>query len=68
MRAKKRIANRGSPGKDRDRIWRIIYRVDDDAIIIADVFAKKKQATPKLMIETSRRRLRQYDEVAKGER
>jgi phage-related protein len=26
--------------------WRIIYRVDDDAIVIAEVFPKKQQATP----------------------
>jgi phage-related protein len=25
--------------------WRIIYRVDDDAIVIAEVFPKKQQAT-----------------------
>lgn len=54
--------------QDRDKTWRIIYRVDRDAIIIADVFAKKSQATPKLVIETSRRRLRQFDEATKGER
>ena len=26
--------------------WRIIYRVDDDAVVIAEVFPKKQQATP----------------------
>lgn len=43
--------------------WRIVYRTDDDAIIIADVFAKKTRATPKHVIVQSRRRLRIYDSM-----
>lgn len=31
---------------DADSTWRIIYRVDTDAVIIAEVFAKKTEATP----------------------
>jgi phage-related protein len=27
--------------QDRDKTWRIIYRVDEDAVVIVDVFAKK---------------------------
>src|SRR5688572_19859219 len=27
--------------------WRIICRIDDDAIVIAEVFSKKTRATPK---------------------
>jgi len=46
--------------------WRIVYRLDSDAVIIAAVFAKKTQATPKAILETCRRRLRQYDDTAKG--
>ncbi|HEX3355782.1 MAG TPA: type II toxin-antitoxin system RelE/ParE family toxin [Tepidisphaeraceae bacterium] len=41
--------------------WRIIYRIDDDAIVIANVFAKKSQQTPIEAIARSRKRLRQYD-------
>ncbi len=41
--------------------WRIIYRVDPDAIVIADVFRKKTRATPKTVIERAKRRLREYD-------
>jgi hypothetical protein len=26
--------------------WRIMYRLDPDAVVIAEVFAKKTQATP----------------------
>src|SRR5436309_12213057 len=31
--------------------WRIIYRVDPDGIVIADIFAKKTQRTPATVIE-----------------
>ena len=44
--------------------WRIVYRVDSDAIIIADVFRKTTQATPQPVIERAQRRLRAYDQVA----
>ncbi len=46
---------------DVDATWRIIYRVDPDAIVIADVFSKKTRATPKAVIERAKRRLREYD-------
>jgi phage-related protein len=54
--------------QDKDKTWRIIYRIDADAVVIAEVFAKTSQATPKPVIETSRRRFRRYDENAHGER
>jgi phage-related protein len=41
--------------------WRIIYRIDPDAIIILEVFAKKTNKTPKKVIEVCQRRLRLYD-------
>lgn len=41
--------------------WRIVYRLDSDAIVIATVFAKKTQATPKGVITICRQRLRAYD-------
>ena len=47
--------------RDESRNWRIIYRIDDDAIIIADVFAKTTQKTPKQVIKRCQRRLRLYD-------
>ena len=46
--------------------WRIVYRVDGDAILIAEVFAKKTQATPKAVIDICKRRLREYDRIANG--
>ena len=48
---------------DEDMNWRIVYRIDPDAIIIGEVFAKKTGKTPKRVIDTCRRRFKRYDEV-----
>ena len=32
--------------------WRIVYRVDSDAIVIVEVFEKKTSKTPKSVIDT----------------
>ena len=48
---------------DRDKTWRIIYRIDKDAIIIAEVFTKRTQKTPRKVIEIVQQRLRAYDEL-----
>jgi phage-related protein len=53
---------------DEDSTWRVIYRIDDDAIVIADVFTKKTQATPRNVIEACQQRLRQYDDIVGGKR
>jgi len=41
--------------------WRIIYRTDHDAVVIAEVFKKKTSQTPKSVIEAAKRRLKDYD-------
>jgi phage-related protein len=41
--------------------WRVIYRIDEDAIVIADVFAKKTTKTPAEAIAAAERRLAHYD-------
>ena len=43
--------------------WRIIFRIDDDAIIIADVFQKKTAQTPVAVIQRCKRRLSHYDHI-----
>jgi phage-related protein len=43
--------------------WRVVYRLDPDAIVLVAVFAKRTQATTKEHIQTCRDRLRHYDEV-----
>jgi phage-related protein len=43
--------------------WRIMYRLDADAVVILAVFIKTTPATPKSVIEGCRERLRRYDEA-----
>jgi len=50
---------------DSDKIWRIIYRIDVDAIIIAEVFKKKSAATPRPVIDICKSRFRMYDDASK---
>ena len=45
--------------------WRVVYRIDADAIVILEVFAKKTGTTPKAVIATCRRRLKEYDSAGK---
>lgn len=52
--------------RDEARIWRIVYRIDPDGIVIAEVFPKTMPQMPKHVIETCKRRPRQYDELARG--
>jgi phage-related protein len=46
---------------DESATWRIVYRLDGDAIVILEVFSKKSRATPKAVIDSCKRRLRDYD-------
>ena len=50
---------------DVDQAWRIIYRLDPDAVVIAEVFSKKTAVTPAHVIATCQRRLRDYDAVGR---
>jgi phage-related protein len=52
--------------RDAGRNWRLVYRMDKDAIVIAEVFAKKTRQTPREVLDACRRRLRAYNEAAKG--
>jgi phage-related protein len=46
---------------DQKTSWRIVYRIDPDAIIIVEVFQKQSQQTPRAVIEACRQRLQGYD-------
>jgi len=46
---------------DENKTWRIVYRIDPDAIVILEVFEKKSQKTPQEVIENCRRRIRLYE-------
>jgi phage-related protein len=46
---------------DEDKTWRVIYRIDSEAIVIVEVFSKKTNATPSMTIDVSKQRLKRYD-------
>ena len=46
---------------DKGRDWRIMYRIDADVIVILEVFGKTTRQTPRSVIATCKRRLKQYD-------
>lgn len=48
--------------------WRIVYRTDTDAILVAEVFGKTTQKTPQQEIDLCKRRFADYDRIKKGER
>ncbi|MBC1238974.1 type II toxin-antitoxin system RelE/ParE family toxin [Nostoc sp. 2RC] len=47
--------------RDADKNWRIIYRIDDDVIVIVEVFNKTTKATPTSIINNCKKRLSQYE-------
>lgn len=44
---------------------RLVYRLDDDAVVIVDVFSKKTPQIPGWVIDRCRDRLRRYDAVSR---
>ncbi len=49
--------------RDEGANWRLIYRVDADAIVLLEVFAKKTGKTPAAVIRACKARLKRYDEL-----
>jgi len=52
--------------QDETVTWRIVYRVDADAVIILAVFGKTTRTTRDSVIEECRRRLRDYERIARA--
>jgi len=50
---------------DEKATWRIVYRLDSDAVVILEVFSKKTASTPKAVIDAAKLRLRRYDAITK---
>lgn len=48
---------------DANKNWRILYHVEDDAIVILEVFEKKSKGTPRQVIENCKRRLKFYESI-----
>jgi phage-related protein len=52
--------------RDAEHNWRIMYRIDPDAVLILEVYAKKTPKIPDEVIERCQNRLKRYDEAAKA--
>jgi phage-related protein len=50
--------------RDAGHNWRIVYRVDPDAVLILEVYPKKTRKIPDEVLERCRRRCREYDASA----
>ena len=48
---------------DANKTWRVVYRLDADAILILEVFEKKTKQTPTAVIAACRQRLQRYEEA-----
>jgi phage-related protein len=55
------------PIPDETVTWRILYRLDPDAVVIVAVFAKKTHTTPATILATATARLRHYDQITTGD-
>lgn len=53
--------------RDQNKNWRIIYRIDEDRILIVEVFNKTTRQTPDAVIKVCQRRLAEYDRATKDE-
>ena len=49
-------------GLGQSKTWRIVYRIDDDAILVLEVFEKKTQKTPKARVDVCKQRMKVYDD------
>jgi len=46
---------------DETATWRLVYSIDEDAIIILEVFSKKTQQTSKKVVDVCKKRIKDYD-------
>ena len=51
--------------RDGGHNWRIMYRVDPDAVLIVEVYPKKTRKIPQEIIDRCKKRLKDYDEAVK---
>ncbi len=47
--------------RDAEHNWRIMYRLDPDAVLILEVYEKKSRKIPQAVIDRCRQRYQQYD-------
>lgn len=47
--------------RDAEHNWRIMYRIDADAVLVLEVYSKKTRRIPDDVIERCQQRLKRYD-------
>jgi phage-related protein len=52
--------------RDAEHNWRIMYRIDSDAILVVEVYRKKTRKIPDEVIVRCKQRVKQYDATAKA--
>jgi phage-related protein len=52
--------------RDAGHNWRIMYRIDSDAVLVLDVYPKKTQKIPDEVIERCQVRIKQYDAAVRA--
>ena len=51
--------------RDGEHNWRIMYRIDADAVLVLDVYPKKTRKIPDEVMNRCKQRLKQYDAAVK---
>jgi phage-related protein len=52
--------------RDAEHNWRIMYRIDTDAVLILEVYSKKTRKVPDEVTERCQQRLKHYDAAVKA--
>jgi phage-related protein len=52
--------------RDAGQNWRIMYRLDKDAVVILEVYGKKTRKIPDEVIDRCKDRLKTYDAIVKS--
>ena len=50
--------------REAEHNWRIVYRIDADAVLVLEVYAKKTRTIPDDVLDRCKRRLKHYDAAA----
>ncbi|WP_459554911.1 type II toxin-antitoxin system RelE/ParE family toxin [Lacunimicrobium album] len=54
--------------RDESHNWRIMYRIDSDAVIVVEVYDKKTRQIPEQVIKNCQKRLEHYDWIVETSR
>lgn len=52
--------------RDGEGNWRIMYRIDPDAVVVLEVYSKKTSRIPQAVIDRCKRRIKEYDAAVRA--